>query len=287
MNITLEKHSELSSLGKAIDLDPHNRRIKVYQLPKENDFSTIEMALMELAKEHECDKLIFYAKPEEREWLEATKCDQEGMIDGFFQGEDAYIYSLFLKSERNHPIDWSQEEKVMQIVDQDKKLVQEACLPKEYAMRSATVEDAQKMAKLYGEVFETYPTPLDDPNFIKEMMNDHVYFTIVEHKDQLISACSADFFPLFNAAEMTDCATLPEHRGQGLLSQQFIHLENKMEQQGVQTLFSYSRAVSIGMNLINARHGFSFGGRMIQNSNISGRFEDMNIWVKSINNDLV
>lgn len=287
MSITLEKNSELSSLGKAIDLDPHNRRIKVYQLPNENDFSTIQMALIDLAKENECDKLIFYAKPQEREWLEATKCDREGKIDGFFQGEDAHIYSFFLKSERNQPVDWAQEEKVMQIVDQDNKIVQEDSLPNEYIMRSATEEDAQEMAKLYGEVFETYPTALDDPNFIKEMMNDHVYFTIVEYNDKLISACSADLFPKFNAAEMTDCATLPEHRGQGLLSQQFIHLEKKMERQGVQTLFSYSRAVSIGMNLINARHGFAFGGRMIQNSNISGRFEDMNIWVKSINNDSV
>jgi putative beta-lysine N-acetyltransferase len=285
MNITLEKYSELAPLGKAIDLDPHNRRIKVYQLPKENDFTMAQLALKELAKEHQCDKIIFYSKPEETKWVEETKCDHEGKIDGFFQGEDAYIYSIFLNPDRNQPIDWAQEEKVMQIVNEDNKVAQEVSLPAEYAMRSAVEEDAIEMAKLYGEVFETYPTPLDDPEFIKEMMNDHVSFTIVEHNGQLISACSADQFPQFNAAEMTDCATLPEHRGQGLLSQQFIHLEKKMEQKGVQTLFSYSRAVSVGMNLINARHGFTFGGRMIQNSNISGRFEDMNIWVKGINAD--
>jgi hypothetical protein len=38
---------------------------------------------------------------------------------------------------------------------------------------------------------------------------------------------------------MTDCATLLEHRGKGLLSQQFIHLEKQMERQGVHTLFSF------------------------------------------------
>jgi putative beta-lysine N-acetyltransferase len=282
MSITLEKHTELSPVGKAIDLDPHNRRIKVYPLPKGSNFNEVHQALLKLAKENECDKIIYYTTQEDKEMFEEASCDQEGKIDGFFQGEDAYIYSTFLNSYRNHPTDWEQEQKVMEIVEQDHKKMQDISLPSGYEMRSATQEDATDMAKLYGKVFKTYPTPMNDPQFISKIMDEDVYFTIIEHKDQLISACSADVFPQFNAAEMTDCATLPEHRGKGLLSQQFIHLEKRMERQGLHTLFSYTRAVSVGMNLINSRHGYSYGGRMIQNSNISGRLEDMNIWVKTI-----
>jgi putative beta-lysine N-acetyltransferase len=282
MSITIEEYTELSSVGKAIDLDPHNRRIKVYEIPREDIFMDAKNSLENIAKENKCDKIIFYSKQEEREMFNHIRCDLEGRIDGFFQGEDAYIYSVFLNPNRNQPIAWEQEQKVMQIVDKDHKEVKEIELPQDFIMRSANEKDAPQMAKLYDEVFETYPTPMNDSDFILKMMDNDVYFTIVEHNEELISACSADVIPHFNSAEMTDCATLPEYRGQGLLSQQFIHLEKKMEEIGVQTLFSYTRAVSVGMNLINSRHGYHFGGRMIQNSNISGRLEDMNIWVKQL-----
>jgi putative beta-lysine N-acetyltransferase len=282
MSIAIEQHTELLSLGKAIDLDLHNRRIKVYPLPKECNFEKIHQALKKLADENSCDKIIYYSMPEDKGLYEEANCDYEGKIDGFFQGEDAYIYSTFLSRTRNLPIDWEQEQKVMEIVEEDDKKAQVAPLPKGYTMRSATKEDAEEMARLYGRVFETYPTPMNDPKFVSQMMDNDVHFSIIEHEGKLISACSADVFTQFNAAEMTDCATLPEHRGKGLLSQQFIHLEKKMELQGVHTLFSMTRAVSVGMNLINARHDYSYGGRLIQNSNISGRLEDMNIWVKTL-----
>jgi len=282
MSIAIEELNELNSTGKAIDLDPHNRRVKVYQLPQEDIFAEVKDTIENLAQDHQCDKIIFYSKEDEIKMLDQINCEKEGTITGFFQGEDAHIYSLFLNKKRNNPIAWEEEQKVMEIVNQDTKTVTEIDLPSEYTMRHAQLKDAKRMAELYDEVFETYPTPMHEPEFIEEMMHNHVYFTIIEHKGELVSACSADLFPEFNAAEMTDCATLPEYRGKGLLSQQFIHIEKKMEDMGVHTLFSYSRAVSVGMNLINSRHGYSFGGRMLQNSNISGRFEDMNIWVKNL-----
>lgn len=282
MSIAIEEYQELTTLGKVIDLDPHNRRIKVYQMPQEEIFLEVKESLEKMALEKQCDKIIFYSKEDEVDCLNQVDCEKEGLIHGFFQGEDAHIYSLFLNEERNQPVAWEQEQKVMEIIKQNQKEALELELPDEFTLRSAQIDDAPRMAKLYDDVFETYPTPINQAEFIEEMMNDHVYFTIVEHQGELISACSADVFPAFNAAEMTDCATLPEYRGKGLLSQQFIHLERKMEDLGVQTLFSYSRAVSVGMNLINARHGYKYGGRMIQNSNISGRLEDMNIWVKNL-----
>jgi putative beta-lysine N-acetyltransferase len=285
MSIPIETYHELSTMGKAIDLDPHNRRIKVYKMPEAEMFPSAKKALEELAEQNDCDKIIFYSKEHEKKCLEQIQCGQEGKIDGFFQGEDAYIYSLFLNPIRNQSLAMEQEQKVMEIVKEDQKEVTEISLCSDFTMRSAQVQDAPRMARLYDEVFETYPTPINETDFIVEMMNSDVYFTIIEHDGELVSACSADVFPSFNAAEMTDCATLPEYRGNGLLSQQFLHLEKKMEKMGLQTLFSYSRAVSVGMNLINSRHGYSYGGRLIQNSNIAGQFEDMNIWVKNINSD--
>jgi len=286
MSVTKENILKLSSVEKAIDLDPHNKRIKVYQIPSEELFFPLKQELEKIAQANQCEKIIFYCREDELDPLEQlSNCDHEGKINGFFQGDDAYIYSLFLSPERNKPIAKEEEERVMQIVENDQKWIKEIVLPEEFTMRSANIEDAPHMAELYDAVFETYPTPMNDAEYIAEMMESDVYFTIVEHQDTLVSACSADLFPAYNSAEMTDCATLPEYRGKGLLSHQFRHLEQKMRELGVQTLFSYTRALSVGMNLINARHGYEYTGRMLQNSNISGKLEDMNIWVKTLANE--
>ncbi|WP_202078622.1 putative beta-lysine N-acetyltransferase [Caldalkalibacillus salinus] len=287
MLLTQDSPIELSSLGASVELDTHNRRVKVYEVSDDCDWPTIKDHLRQWALEHDCDKLMFFSTEENEHLQNEEECYKEGTIDRFFNGQDAYIYSIFLSDSRHQLVDAQQEDKVMSIVQNDDKQnhdksTEELHLPEGYVMRPANEDDAEAMASLYDQVFQTYPTPMNDPSFVAKMMNDEVYFTIVEHNGELISSCSADVMKKYKAAEMTDCATLPEHRGKGLLSHQFTHLEKRMEEKGVNTLFSYTRAVSIGMNLINARNGYTFRGRLIQNSHISGRLEDMNIWVKTL-----
>ncbi|MDA8352528.1 MAG: hypothetical protein M0Z65_04930 [Firmicutes bacterium] len=149
-------------------------------------------------------------------------------------------------------------------------------------MSKAVKADTPEMARLYDTIFETYPTPMNDPQYISDMMDRQVFFSIIRYRGRIVSACSADLLPTFNSAEITDCATLPQHRNQLLLSHQFSHQVQQMRQKKVQTLFCYARAVSAGMNLITARHGFTYGGRMVQNSQIAGRLECMNIWFKQL-----
>jgi hypothetical protein len=43
-----------------------------------------------------------------------------------------------------------------------------------------------------------------------------------------------------------------------------------------------ARAPSFGMNITFARMGYSFAGRLINNTNIGGQFEDMNVWHKNL-----
>lgn len=276
----------LDTYKQHLILDTYNRRIKLYTCPMAKHLEEVTIELEEMAKQHECDKITIYARQDDRPTLDQLpNFIFEGRINGFFQGEDTLIYSQFLSTERSKRIDVAKEKKVMQVVRSEGEGTNPShigTLPTGYEMRHAEKDDAQALADLYDIVFETYPTPMNNPEFVENMMDDDVYFTIIEHKNAIVSACSADVFTEYNAAEMTDCATLPEHRGKGLLSHQFTHLEKKMEQQGVQSLFSLTRAVSIGMNLINARQGYTYGGTLIQNSNISGRFEDLNIWYKTL-----
>ncbi|MYL28688.1 MULTISPECIES: putative beta-lysine N-acetyltransferase [Halobacillus] len=264
-----------------VHLEPVNKRIKVYQLPDRVTEEEME-ELSQTALENDCDKIIFYVRANQKETSIAEELSfiYEGEIRGFFQGEDALIYARYLNPARSRAGTGNviPRLKELDIVEQtgDKPL------PEGYEIRWADEQDADEMAALYQEVFPKYPTPIHDPGYIRQLMREHVYFSLIHDRKQLVSSCSADLFPEFNAAEFTDCATLPSHRGKGLLSCQYPQLEGKMKQLGVQTMFSYTRAASMGMNIIAKQQGFTFGGCMIQNSMIGSGLEDMNIWFKAL-----
>lgn len=276
-------------LVSTLEVDPRNNRIKIYQISNKN-FHQEMMDLKSLARQKRCNKLIFYVKEEEIDSVLAYDCKQEGIIKGFFNGRDAYIYSLFFESPQNDPVITQEEEKVMNIV-KDYKSKKIRSLNEDYIIRRATTKDAPKMAELYDAVFSSYPTAMNEPQYIAFMMHNNVHFVVTEYQQRIVSACSASVLPDFNCAEMTDCATLPEYRKENLLSYQYSLVIEKMREKGIQTLFCYARTLSVGMNIVNAKHNFTYGGCMIQNSNICEKhnnininkyLENMNIWYKQI-----
>jgi len=99
---------------------------------------------------------------------------------------------------------------------------------------------------------------------------------------KIVSAASADMDYTNLNAEITDCATYPEYRGQGLLSNLVYSLEQDLTQKGFYTLCSLSRAMNPGINSVLFKHGYKYTGRLISNCHICGGFEDMNIWVKKL-----
>jgi len=57
-----------------------------------------------------------------------------------------------------------------------------------------------------------------------------------------------------------------------------VELKNK----GYIIVYSIARALSYGMNIVFAKQNYIYGGRLINNCNIMGKFEDMNIWFKEL-----
>ncbi|MFB5660320.1 putative beta-lysine N-acetyltransferase [Alteribacillus sp. HJP-4] len=283
MQIVKDQAYELTVSEMNILLEPISRRIKIYKLPQKNKLKDFINILKEVSDIHKCDKVIFYVKKNEKEWLPSFSCSYEGRIEGFFNGEDAFIYSLFFIPSRNDATVLVKEENhILELAKQRRVVIKHAPVPTGYKMRWAHADDVKQLAALYDTVFQSYPTPMNDPQFIREMMDCDVYFLVVEKGKEIVSACSADVQTEFQAAELSDCATKEEHRKKQLLSCQVAQLIPKVKQMDLKTIFSYSRSVSLGMNLVNAKHGFKYGGRMIQNSNIAGRLENMNIWYKRL-----
>ncbi|MBA4551852.1 putative beta-lysine N-acetyltransferase [Thermoactinomyces vulgaris] len=275
------KTTQTTPHNVSYEVDEFNSRIKLIQYSR-YDVESLLKHLEELAKEKDIGKVMIYANPEDISFFEKLGFQREGEISGFFQGNPACILSRFLEEDRAHKKDEEKKDQIVEMAEQAEAIKERPRLDPKYQLRHAVKEDAEALAKLYQLVFETYPTPIHDPDFIRQCMDQDVYFTVVTEGDQIVSSASADVFPHFQCAEITDCATHPDHRGNGLLSAIIYDLELRMKEKGIPHLFSLTRAVSTGMNMVIAKLGFEYKGRLIQNSQISGDFEDMNIWVKKL-----
>jgi putative beta-lysine N-acetyltransferase len=83
-------------------------------------------------------------------------------------------------------------------------------------------------------------------------------------------------------AEMTDFATLPDFRGKKLSVILLAHMEDQMRINRIKTLYTIARLKSMPMNLTFLRMGYRYGGTLINNTNISGEIESMNVLYKHL-----
>jgi len=102
-------------------------------------------------------------------------------------------------------------------------------------------------------------------------------------KDGALAALSSAEMDIQGSnVEMTDFATLPEYRGRGLAQFLLQEMEGAMTHKGMRTAYTIARAVSPGMNITFSRRGYQYGGTLVNNTQISGSIESMNIWYKSL-----
>ena len=138
------------------------------------------------------------------------------------------------------------------------------------------------MSQLYKQVFPSYPFPIDDPDYIRETMKTHIQYYAFESKGQFVALSSAEMDQKQQNVEMTDFATHPEYRGQGLAVQLLQHMETQMAARDMLTAYTIARALSPGMNITFAKLGYQYNGRLINNTHISGHIESMNVWSKRL-----
>jgi len=98
----------------------------------------------------------------------------------------------------------------------------------------------------------------------------------------LAALSSAETDPVRGMVEMTDFATHPEFRGMGFGVFLLQQMETAMRRRGFIAAYTIARAISPGMNIVFAKQGYLYGGSLINNTNICGRLESMNIWYKPL-----
>lgn len=273
------------SFNCRILISPYNRRITVYEFTLAGDHGAGEMimTLTRKARARGLDKI--WLKSESR-WADAflnAGMKLEASVPGYFRGKTpASFLSLYLSRERQTPSSGASEEWINRISIPGTKPEEPRCLPDGVVLEWGRAEHCPDLARLYGKVFPTYPFPVFDQNYLLDTMRHGVYYVTAWHQGNLVAACSAEVDEVQENAEMTDFATLPEWRARGLASILLERLESRVRDKGIKCLYTIARSSSIGMNSVFARAGYGFRGVLINNCNISGGLEDMNVWSKLI-----
>jgi beta-lysine N6-acetyltransferase len=207
---------------------------------------------------------------------------QEAVIKGYLNGNDAAVLSFFPDVRRTVPMPDEEARRQIVVAASSAPPAESRVLPAGFSCRIAGSRDAGALAAVFASCFNTYPFPVFDPNYIlKSMQNDVVYMLILRG-DQPAAIASAETVPELGNAEMTDFATLPDFRGIGLGSILLRALEREMAHRDIPNLYTLARASAVSMNRIFGRAGYQYTGTLVRNCHISGDFEDMNCWCKQL-----
>jgi beta-lysine N6-acetyltransferase len=264
------------------EVDPVNRRVKLqsYRFDHSHGLAALGEHLLSLSREEGAGKVLAEVREADWEQFLGRGFILEGLIPGYFAGEDAYCVSYFVDPERQASRRLERENAIREaVLSQEPQWT--GRLAPHFTVEAPAVADVAELAALYRKVFTSYPTPLHDPAYIHHLIaTEKGLFRLVRDGRRIVSAAAAAVNWAGAHAEMTDCATLPDYRGEGMMAAILQELEQVLQARGVACRFSLARASSHGMNQVLRRLGYRLRGRMANNCHIMGNFEDMNLWVK-------
>ncbi len=274
--------TEELNCGSQIQHGPYNDRIYLMKATTAEEHDDLPARLIANAKKSGYAKIFAKVPAEKAGSFLEHKFIKEAVIPGFFNGDKTGLFlAYYLKKSRKVEDDLEAYEKNLQIA-LSKKHAPIRKLDEKFRIRSCNADDIGAMAEIYKTVFPSYPFPIHDPAYLHETMLSHVDYFCVETAGKLVALSSAEKDDEASNAEMTDFATLPEWLGNGFGVHLLQHMENTIKTEGIRTAYTIARAASPGMNITFAKLGYIYGGRLKNNTNISGQIESMNVWYKSL-----
>ncbi|WP_077213673.1 putative beta-lysine N-acetyltransferase [Bacillus dakarensis] len=271
----LDRHCTMN-----VCIDPFNKRVRIDDI-RGDLMKGLEKA-EEIAKELKLEKLIVKGRKEQFMLLLERGFQAEAAIDKYFLGSDCYFFCKYFSIERSNNEQLLKENEILKNVQQLERIGLTNDHPKQYELKLIEKDDAEKLAVLYQQVFKIYPTPLHDPEYIKKTIEEGTIYYAFQVGNEIVSAASAEVNTFYKNAEMTDCATLPQHRKHGLMKILLEKLEDRLVEDGVYCSYSIARALSFGMNSALHGLGYQYRGRLTNNVFIYDKLENMNVWVKDL-----
>ncbi len=258
--------------------DPYSDRVRCDH-PDTEDAAGLASELIAIAEDRGRSRIVALVPSSLSEGLEERGFEVEGVMPGFYEGQDdCTVLGLALDESRAllaNPLEVGRVDSIVAAAGPGRTH------PRVETLR-ATAEHADAIAELLDETFEEYPTPSGDPAYITRQIQGGTPFRVHLRDGEVVACASADLVATARTAELTDCATRPEHRGRGLMQSILRDLMGDVGDLGYPTVFTLARARIVGMNLAFKRLGFEHHGRMVQSCRIGDGLEDMNIWSRAL-----
>lgn len=273
----------IEKLGTSlIQHGPHSRRVYLMKVGDE-DMPGLLDRMEDLASERGYTKLFAKIPARHHDAFLQAGYHDEAKVPGFYNGvEDGFFLARFLDEERGR---LATDSKLRENLDLARQkwgagLRVDATLPGE--LSPAGPADAEEMSRLYAEVFPTYPFPIHDPDYLRQTMAENIHYYCVRQEGRIVALASAETDPAAGNVEMTDFATSPAALGRGYALFLLQRMEQDMKIKGFSTTYTIARSESAGMNITFAKLRYIHAGTLINNTDISGRIESMNIWYRPL-----
>ena len=265
---------------------PCNDRVYLMKLVTE-DTDTVIPAIEALADRYRYSKLFAKVPSSAKDRFCAAGYRIEAHVPGMFGGvEDGWFLARYPEPSRADPGETAPlTADVLRAARSKSEGCGNATIPPGFVIAEANQDDVHALAGLYEDVFETYPFPIHDPAYLRKTMDDGIRYFVVRAGDRVMAASSAEVDVSGQNAEMTDFATHPAYRGMGFCSALLRAMEEEMRRSGIRTSFTIARAAFYPINITFARAGYRFGGTLVNNTNICGAFESMNVWYRSLDGE--
>ena len=273
----LKRMSQISSYPVLVD--ERNRRLVVNGYPRDTKPAFLSSELIALAVERNLEKIWLWALPSHVPEFLGCGFRMEGSLFKDNYEEFAISLAYYVSAARGYSQRLESEDDIITAV-RTEPIRRLSPLPSGMVLKILKKSHAVPISQVLSGVFETYPSPVEDHEYIESLIRKENVFAGAFFEDKLVAVAAAYPDNTLNRCEMTDCATLKEFRGYSLCERLLNKLEREVEKRGGYSLFTLARAQSFGMNRVFHKLGYRFQGRLINNCNIAGSFEDMNLWVK-------
>lgn len=211
----------------------------------------------------------------------AAGYETEAFVPGFFNGEEDALFLMKYKDQNRKRIN-EQEMKAFQKLLLAEINTENTPRNSSYSIRQLLPTDAEEMAKVFRQVFASYPFPIFDPEFLKHEMSQTTCYFGAFHEHKLVGISSAECNHKLKNAEMTDFAVLPSERGKKLAMRLLQVMEDFLSAYKFRSFYTIARLKSLSMNKTFRNNGYRYSGTLINNTQIAGNIESMNVWYKQV-----
>lgn len=277
-SITYDKKE---AIGKSIIYHgKHNDRIYISHLDVD-DYSEVINRVDSLIKQEHYTK-IFAKTPAHLEHnFSKNGFIPEGTIPNYYNGQSDVLFMCKYFSPERKFLSTQNKEKIDKIITLTETKIKKEPNKQSVKISDLNLNQMDALAQLYRDVFPSYPFPIFESSYLQQSLDSCYYYGVYD-KNQLVAAASSEVNVEESSAEMTDFATLSSYRGQGFAFELLKEMERNMSRLGIKTVYTIARAISPGMNITFSKNAYSYGGLLVNNTNIGGQIESMNIWYKHL-----